>query len=491
MKDASQIEIDETLQKANHAFQIYKRTSGKEKANLLRMIAVEIEALGQELITIAAKESNLPEARITGERGRTIGQLRLFADLIEEGSWVEASIDTAIPDRQPVPKPDMRKMLFPIGNVVVFGASNFPLAFSTAGGDTASALASGCTVVVKVHPAHPETSTLVANAIWTALEKCNLPRHIFSHLYGKNIEVGKNLVLHPLTSAVAFTGSFLGGKALFELANQRKNPIPVFAEMGSINPVLLLPEALKNRATSIATQFAGSITLGAGQFCTKPGILLGLANPDLDNFIRHIAQNIAQTKPAAMLYEGIAHNFDYQRQIALVQAGVTLEAESETPAGKEEGRPTVASVFAEEFIKNPNLHEEVFGAFALIVKCQHKEEMQEVIAVLEGQLTASIIGEKEELIENQDLIQNLTDKVGRVIINGVPTGVEVCYSMQHGGVFPATTDSRFTSVGASAIKRFARPICLQGFPDELLPVELQESNPLHIWRLTNGTFGKI
>jgi 2,5-dioxopentanoate dehydrogenase len=491
MKDLNQMEIDETLQKANLAFQTYKRTSGKERARLLRTIASEIEALGQELISTASHESHLPEGRITGERGRTTGQLRLFADLVEEGSWVEASIDTAIPDRQPAPKPDIRKMLFPIGNVVVFGASNFPLAFSTAGGDTASALASGCTVIVKAHPAHPETSALVANAIWIALEKCNLPKEVFSHVYGKNIEVGKNLVLHPLTTAVAFTGSFLGGKALFDLANQRKNPIPIFAEMGSINPVLLLPEALKNRAEAVANQFAASITLGAGQFCTKSGILLGLESEDLDNFIKYIAHAITQIKPTPMLYDGIARNFDYQRQIALVQAGVKLEAESDTPADTDEGRPTVASVGADDFIENPNLHEEVFGAFALIIKCKSKEEIQKVISTIDGQLTASIIGEKQELIENQDLIENLSSKVGRVVINGVPTGVEVCYSMQHGGLFPASTDARFTSVGTGAIKRFARPICLQGFPDELLPDELKEANPLNIWRLTNGVFGKV
>ncbi len=486
MKDSTPLEIDEALQKAQIAFQTYKNTSGAQKAILLRMIASEIENLGNVLITTAMEESNLPEGRLVGERGRTVGQLRLFADLLSEGSWVEASIDTAIPDRTPAPKPDIRKMLFPLGNIVVFGASNFPLAFSTAGGDTASALASGCTVIVKAHPAHPETSTLVAGAIWKALEKCNLPKEIFAHLYGRSADVGKNLVLHPLTNAVAFTGSFLGGKALFDLANQRKKPIPVFAEMGSINPVLLLPEALKNRAESIATQFAGSITLGAGQFCTKPGILIGIESPDLDVFTNYLAQNISAIKPATMLYDGIAHNYDYQRLITLAQTGVRLEAESATIAEKDQAMPTIASVAAQDFLKNSTLHEEVFGAFALIIRCKNKQEMQEIVQDLEGQLTATIIAEPDELLANRDLVEDLKAIVGRIVFNSVPTGVEVCYSMHHGGIFPATTDSRFTSVGASAIKRFARPICLQGFPEQMLPPELQSTNPLNIWRLVNG-----
>lgn len=490
IKDATYTEIDEALHKAQEAFLIYKNTSGLQRANLLRTIATEIENLGQELIATAMEESHLPEARLVGERGRTVGQLRLFADLVAEGSWVEASIDTPLPDRKPIPKPDIRKMLFPIGNIIVFGASNFPLAFSTAGGDTASALAAGCTVIVKAHPAHPETSALVAGAIWKALEKCNLPKNIFTHLFGRHIEIGKNLVLHPLANAVAFTGSYIGGKALFDLASQRKTPIPVFAEMGSINPVLLLPNALKNRAESIAQQFATSITASAGQFCTKAGILIGVESDELEKFTAYLANYISQIKPSTMLYEGIANNYDYQRKIALVQSGVKLEAESTTKAEKDEAMPTIASVSAQGFLKNPTLHEEVFGAFALIVKCKHKEEMQQVIQILEGQLTATVISEKEELLSHKDLIEDLKDRVGRIVINGVPTGVEVCYSMHHGGAFPATTDSRFTSVGTGAIKRFARPICLQGFPDELLPQELQNSNPLNIWRLTNGNWGR-
>jgi len=491
IKDATSIEIDETVQKAHQAFLMYRSLSGKAKAQLLRKIADEIEALGDTLISTASKESNLPESRLIGERGRTTGQLRLFASLVEEGSWVEASIDTAIPDRQPLPKPDIRKMLIPMGTIVVFGASNFPLAFSTAGGDTASALAAGCTVVVKAHPAHPETSNLVAQAIWNALEKCHLPKDIFGHLHGKSADVGRNLVIHPLVKAVAFTGSFNGGKALFDFANQRKNPIPVFAEMGSINPVILLPEALKNRAESIATQLAGSITLGAGQFCTKPGILIGVENTDLEKFIAMLSEQITYAKPATMLYEGIAFNYDCQRRILSAQNGVKVEAESSTPPEKGQGLPTSASVHAIEFLKNPTLHEEVFGAFALIIKCKHQGEIQQVIQSLAGQLTATIIGEKEELLKSKDFVDALKEIVGRIVFNGVPTGVEVCYSMQHGGVFPATTDSRFTSVGTGAIKRFVRPVAFQNFPDELLPSELQASNPLNIWRLFNGEWGKI
>ncbi len=491
IKDATSVEIDETVQQAHQAFLMYRNLSGKAKAQLLRKIADEIEALGDILISTASKESNLPEPRLIGERVRTTGQLRLFASLVEEGSWVEASIDTAIPDRQPSPKPDIRKMLIPMGTVVVFGASNFPLAFSTAGGDTASALAAGCTVVVKAHPAHPETSNLVAQAIWNALEKCNLPKDIFGHLHGKSADVGRNLVTHPLVKAVAFTGSFNGGKALFDFANQRKNPIPVFAEMGSINPVILLPEALKNRAESIATQLAGSITLGAGQFCTKPGVLIGVENTDLEKFIAILSEQITHAKPATMLYEGIAFNYDCQRRILSAQNGVKVEAESFTPPEKGQGLPTLTSVHAVEFLKNPTLHEEVFGAFALIIKCKHQGEVQQVIQSLAGQLTATIMGEKEELLRSKGFVDALKEIVGRIICNGVPTGVEVCYSMQHGGVFPATTDSRFTSVGTGAIKRFVRPVAFQNFPDELLPSELQTSNPLNIWRLFNGEWGKI
>jgi NADP-dependent aldehyde dehydrogenase len=490
MKDATSIEIDEVVQKAQDAFLVFRHTSGKDKANFLRKIAEEIEAIGDELITTASRESNLPEARIIGERGRTTGQLRLFASLLEEGSWVEASIDTAQPDRQPAPKPDIRKMLIPLGVVAVFGASNFPLAFSTAGGDTASALASGCSVIVKAHPAHPQTSELVARAIWKALESANLPREIFGHIYGKSADVGKNLVLHHAVKAVAFTGSFHGGKALFDLANQRKTPIPVFAEMGSINPTFFLPTALKNKAENLANQFAGSITLGGGQFCTKPGVLIGIDNSDLDNFIKHLSYQITQSKPAPMLYEGIAYSYDYQRQILSAQNGVKLEATAESSAEKGQGIPTLTSVYAQEFLKNPTLHEEVFGAFALIVKCRHRGEMEQVAQSLSGQLTATLIGEKDELLTHRELIHVLKEIVGRVIINGVPTGVEVCYSMHHGGTFPATTDSRFTSVGVDAIKRFVRPICFQNFPLELLPDELQEGNPLNIWRLINGNLSK-
>jgi len=479
--------VNAALTQAQNAFHTYKHSSGAQRAQFLRAIADGLEALGQDLITTVMRETNLPEARILGERGRTTGQCRMFAQYIEEGSWVEARIDTAIPDRTPLPKPDLRKMLVPLGPVVVFGASNFPLAFSTAGGDTISALAAGCPVVLKGHPAHPETSARVAACITQAAEKTGIPSGTFIHITG-GIEEGQRLVMHPLTRAVAFTGSYQGGKALFDLANNRPDPIPVFAEMGSINPVFLLPGALAKRGAQIAELYAGSITQSAGQFCTNPGLLLGPTGNDLEVFAERLATTVRKILPAPMLHEGIAANFRSKREQALKQPGVTLLAASETTAATLEGQPAVARVALNDFTANHLLTEEVFGPYSLLVQGNRVEDLEQALDQLPGQLTATVMADEDELVQYKGLLDRLRERVGRLIINGVPTGVEVCPSMHHGGPFPATTDARFTSVGTDAIKRFVRPLAFQNYPQALLPDELKDSNPLGILRLVNATW---
>ena len=489
-KETSLTELNSVLVKSQESFADYRKVSGKAKAAFLEAIATEIEFLGNDLIHQAMKETNLPEARLAGERGRTCNQLRQFAALVLEGSWVDARIDTAILDRTPLPKPDIRKMMVPLGPVVVFGASNFPFAYSTAGVDTASALAGGCTVVVKAHPAHPETSERVAEAIAKAIQETGMPTHTFQHVHGSSFDFGKALVQHPLTKAVGFTGSFTGGKALYDYATQRPDPIPVFAEMGSINPVYILPGALKIRGEKIADMVATSITQSVGQFCTNPGLLLGVQSPELDKFTFELSDRMQRIAPGTMLHTGIATNFRKNREKALEQKGVTLAAESREYPKENQAISTLATVIASDFLNNPELAEEVFGPYSLLVKASTMKELQAAVHKIPGQLTATVIGEEHELLEHAEFIKLVSDKVGRVIINGVPTGVEVCPSMHHGGPFPATTDSRFSSVGIDAIKRFVRPLSFQNFPDALLPAELKQSNPLAIWRLYNNELGK-
>jgi alpha-ketoglutaric semialdehyde dehydrogenase len=489
-KDFSAKEIDDVLRQSQDAFLPYRKISGSARAVFLETIALEIEALGNPLMLQAMEETNLPEARLAGELARTCNQLRQFADLLRDGSWVEARVDTALPDRSPQPKPDLRKMFVPLGPVVVFGASNFPFAYSTAGVDTASALSAGCPVVLKAHPAHPRTSEMVAGAIARAIEKTGIPRNTFQHVHSSSFEGGKALVQHPLTKAVGFTGSFSGGKALYDYAAQRHDPIPVFAEMGSINPVYILPGALKARSEKVADMYAGSITLSVGQFCTNPGLLLSLQGPQLDAFTKQLSEKMEKIAPATMLHPGIASNFRKNREKALAQKGVTMVAESSEKPKENQGIPTLATVSASDFLNNPGLSEEVFGPYSLLVKAANMEELKAAVRNMPGQLTSTIIGEEDELLEYADFIQLVTEKAGRVIINGVPTGVEVCPSMHHGGPFPATTDSRFTSVGTDAIRRFVRPVSFQNFPDALLPAELKNNNPLGIWRLFNNEMGK-
>lgn len=489
-KDIGAKEIDVALKQSQAALINYRQVTGARKSLFLEAIATEIEALGEGLISQAMAETNLPESRLVGERGRTCNQLRQFAALVKEGSWVEARVDTAIPDRAPMPKQDLRKMLVPLGPVVVFGASNFPFAYSTAGVDTASALAAGCTVVLKAHPAHPATSELVAGAIAKAIQKTGMQEHVFQHVHGSSFESGKALVQHPLTKAVGFTGSFSGGKALYEYATQRPEPIPVFAEMGSINPVFILPEALKARSGKLADMYAASVTQNVGQFCTNPGLMLSLQSPELNKFAEQLAEKMKLIAPATMLHPGIASNFRKNREKALSQKGVTLAAESNESPKENQGTSTLATVSAADFINNPTLVEEVFGPYSLLVKATTIEELKTAVQKIPGQLTATVIGEEDELVKEADFIQLVIEKAGRVIINGVPTGVEVCPSMHHGGPFPATTDARFTSVGTDAIKRFVRPLSFQNFPDALLPAELKQSNPLGIWRVFNNEMSK-
>jgi NADP-dependent aldehyde dehydrogenase len=484
--EASVEEINEAVNLASKACKEFKNISGKRKAQFLNQIADEILALGDILVETYCSETGLPEGRAKGERGRTVFQLRSFADLVAQGDWVEASIDTAIPDRTPAPKPDLRKMNIPLGPVVVFGASNFPLAYSTVGGDTAAALAAGCPVIVKSHPMHAGTGELVAQAIVKAAEKTRMPNGVFSNLNSSGIEVGVQLVKHPAVKAVGFTGSIRGGRALLDLAAQREEPIPVFAEMGSVNPVVILPEALQNRNEELAKIYAGSITLGTGQFCTNPGLIFGLKSKSLDNFIGHLGQEILAKDPAVMLHPNILGAYDGNKSKALTQTDVQIVADYDQEVQTNYAKQAIVTVDGKKFLENPTLHQEVFGPFSMVVQCDSIEELENIIAQLEGQLTGTLIADSEEATNYPALIATIQDRVGRLIYNGVPTGVEVCPSMVHGGPYPASTDSRFTAVGINSIKRWVRPFSYQDWPKDLLPDELKDENPLGISRLVNG-----
>lgn len=488
-KDATVQEVDVVMQQAWKAFYQYRKCSLKQRADFMRAIALELEDAGDALVQTAMSETNLPQARLNGERARTIYQLTSYAAACEKGEWLEARIDTANPDKTP-PKPDIRKMLVPLGPVVVFGASNFPFAYSTAGGDTACALAAGCPVIVKAHPAHAKTSQLVADAILHAAKKCKMPEGIFAHVHGAGFEVGKALVTHTYTKAVGFTGSYLGGKQLFDWANQRKEPIPVFSEMGSINPVFLLQEKMKQSAAEVAKQYAGSITLGVGQFCTNPGLIVGVEGDELKTFITTLGEEIRKIAPGTMLHPGIAKAFIEKRKTAISQVDVETIAVSDTAPIENQGIPTIASASGKAFLNNPVLHQEVFGPYSLVIRCADVNEMLEVVKHLEGQLTATLMATESDIKTNDEFVEAVKDICGRFILNGVPTGVEVCLSMHHGGPFPATTDSRFTSVGADGIKRFARPIAFQNWGNDLLPDELKDGNPLNIWRTVNNELTK-
>jgi len=484
--EATSDEINQAVELASSSFLTYKNMSGVKKSTFLNAIADEILALDMQLINTYCSETGLPEGRAKGERGRTVGQLRVFADLLNAGSWVEASIDTAQPNREPMPKSDIRKMLIPLGPVVVFGASNFPLAYSTAGGDTAAALAAGCPVIVKSHPMHAGTGELVASAIVKAAKKTGMPEGVFSNLNSSGIEVGSELVKHPGVKAVGFTGSIKGGRALYDLAAQREEPIPVFAEMGSINPVVILPKALHKKGSDWAKTYANSITLGTGQFCTNPGLLLGIKGDKFSAFIDTLSEEILKIEPSCMLHPNILGAYEANRKKATSQADLKVVAEYDLAVKDNYAKQTVTTVSGDTFLNNPTLHHEVFGPYSMVVACDDAKQLRTIITKLEGQLTGTIIADNAEIENFPEVVSALQNRVGRLIFNGVPTGVEVCPSMNHGGPYPASTDSRFTAVGIHSIKRWVRPFSYQDWPSNLLPDALKNNNPLGISRLVNN-----
>jgi 2,5-dioxopentanoate dehydrogenase len=486
---ATSEELHRAAQLAAEAFPVFSRISGHTRAAFLRTISAKIEALVETLVERTTQETALPPARVRGETARTCVQLRLFADVVEEGSWVNARIDPALPARQPLPRPDLRSMLRPIGPVAVFSASNFPLAFSVAGGDTASALAAGNPVIVKAHAAHPGTSELIGHAVREAVQEHKLPEGVFSMLFDAGIEIGTQLVQHPAIQAVGFTGSRGGGDALRKAAAQRSQPIPVYAEMSSTNPVFLLPGALRERSEQIASGLAASFTLGAGQFCTKPGIVILKKDTQADSFSEKLRAQVAATTDFTLLTAGIQAAYTRGAEQRGKAGGSRICAEG--PSAAAQGFRVSAVVFetdANDFAGNPNFAEELFGPSTVLTKYSSNDELLDLARNLDGHLTATVHGTPEDLREYAELLHILERKVGRLIINGFPTGVEVSHAMVHGGPYPSTSDARSTSVGSQAIFRFARPVCYQGFPDEALPDELKNANPLGIWRLLDGVF---
>lgn len=477
---ATEEEVSEALGLATSAFKAYREKSSTERAAFLRTIADNIMALDQELVERAMAETGLPEARIKGERGRTCNQMRAFADIIEDGSWVNARIDTAIPDRAPAPKPDLRKMEMAIGPVAVFGASNFPLAYSTAGGDTASALAAGNPVIVKGHESHLSTNDLVTQAILKAADETGMPDGVFSMVNG-GIDVGQQLVKDERIKAVGFTGSLRGGRALMDSAAARKTPIPVYAEMGSTNPVIFFPEKLAQESSALAQTLAGSVTLGVGQFCTSPGLLFGIKSEALDQFKNELESAMASAARGVMLNEGIGKayvsNANKVQEHEAVTSNITIEAS---------GVPASVSVSGADFIANPELHHEVFGPFTIVIECADQAELLSAVEATEGQLTGSFMATENDIANHADVIDALRERVGRIICNGVPTGVEVCPAMHHGGPYPSSSNGRYTSVGYDALVRFTRPVSFQSYPNENLPDELKNENPRQIYRLINS-----
>jgi len=484
---ANEKEVDRAVQLAKTAFASYGETSGRNRAKFLRAIAAQIEGVAAEIKERAVAETGLLPGRIDGETARTTGQLRLFAEMLEEGSWVDARIDKGIPDRKPAPKPEIRSMLKPLGPVVVFCASNFPLAFSAAGGDVVSALAAGNPVIVKAHHAHPGTAELVGHAVLRAVAECGLPEGTYSLLYGSGRVVGHALVKHPAVKAVGFTGSREGGRALFDLASARPEPIMVYAEMSSINPVFLLPSAVAaGRRDEVAAGLQGSLTMGVGQFCVNPGLVMIAEGADASAFEKTFAEKVGVTPPGVMLHSGIRKS--YGEGVARKNSAVGVKPLAVVPEVKGPclATPAVFSTDAATFLKNPALSEEVFGPSTLVVKAGSPKELLRIAENLEGQLTATLFGTEEELKQNAELVRVLRAKCGRLLFNQFPTGVEVCHSMVHGGPYPATTDGRSTSVGTASIFRFTRPVCYQNFPQSALPDELKDANPLKIQRKVIG-----
>ncbi|WP_419830205.1 aldehyde dehydrogenase (NADP(+)) [Methylobacterium sp.] len=483
---ASLADLDRVCALADSAFDTYRETAPEARAAFLEAIAANILDIGDDLVTRCMAETGLPRPRIEGERGRTVGQLRLFSGILREGSAFQIRIDPALPDRKPLPRPDLRLRMLAVGPVAVFGASNFPLAFSVAGGDTASALAAGCPVIVKAHPAHPGTSELVGRAIQQAVTASGLPEGVFSLLFDAGQSIGQGLVADHRIAAVGFTGSRRGGTALMEIAAKRPRPIPVYAEMSSINPVLLFPGALATRGEAIGRAFAASLTLGAGQFCTNPGLILAVPGPGLDAFLASATAVLRESPAATMLTPGIHRA--YGEGVARLgrHAAVTQLAEGPDGAATQ-GRAALFATDSDAFLAEPALQEEMFGAAALVVRCADLAAMRAVLVQLEGQLTASLHIAPEDHAAVRGLLPLLERRVGRILVDGFGTGVEVAHAMVHGGPYPATSDGRTTSVGSLAIDRFLRPVSYQDLPDALLPAALQEANPLNLPRRLDGT----
>jgi len=487
---ASAEDVRDACRLAAAAFDTYRATSHEARASFLETIAEEILTLGDDLIDRACTESGLPRGRIEGERGRTIGQLKLFADVLRDGSFVEARIDPALPDRRPLPRADIRQRHIAVGPVAVFGASNFPLAFSVAGGDTASALAAGCPVVVKAHPAHPGTSELVGRAIQAAVRHAGLPAGVFSLIIGNGIETGGALASDPDIKAVGFTGSRQGGLALVRIAAARPEPIPVFAEMSSINPVFLLPDALASRAELMGREFIASLVMGAGQFCTNPGLILAVDGPPLDRFLAASAEALSSCVASTMLTPGI--HTAYEKGVERLAGHPKVRAVARGQASKQrhDGQAVLFETDLVSFLADRRLQDEIFGAASLIVRCPDVPAMRDAAVALEGQLTATLQMTAEDQETARLLLPVLERKVGRILVNGYPTGVEVGHAMVHGGPFPATSAPGTTSVGSLAIRRFLRPVCYQDLPEGLLPPSLRDANPEQIWRRFDGTLGR-
>jgi alpha-ketoglutaric semialdehyde dehydrogenase len=481
-------DLDLAANLADEAFAAFAKTSGRDRGRFLRHIAAGIESILAELVERAHRETALPEARLKGEAARTINQLRLFAQVVEEGSWVNARIDPAQPGRRPLPRSDIRSMMRPLGPVAVFGASNFPLAFSVAGGDTAAAFAAGNPVIVKAHSAHPGTSELVGQVISRSVSECGLPPGVFALLFGAGAEIGAALVEHPAVKAVGFTGSLSAGKALMQHAAARPEPIPCFMEMSSVNPVFVLPEALRTRGAQIANGLFGSFTLGVGQFCTKPGLVFLPRNAEADALIRDLQAQVEHAGLSPMLTPGIAKSYrngvtgrqGHEHVETLAQAGASNGTAGNCAV------PVLFQISGADLLRDPELAGEIFGPTTLLIRYEGREELMALARNLEGQLTATLHGSEADLAAFADLIAVLERKAGRLIVNGFPTGVEVCHAMVHGGPYPATSDSRATSVGTYSIYRFVRPVCYQDFPQAALPEELKDGNPLGIWRLVDG-----
>jgi len=480
---ATEAEVDAACRAADGAFVEFRQLSPARRAEFLDAIADEIDGLGDDFVAIVCRETALPAGRIQGERGRTSGQMRLFAKVLRRGDYLGARIDLALPDRKPLPRVDLRQYRVGVGAVAVFGASNFPLAFSTAGGDTAAALAAGCPVVFKAHSGHMATADQVASAIIRAAERTGMPKGVFNMIYGGG--VGEWLVKHPLIQAVGFTGSLSGGNALSKMAAERSQPIPVFAEMSSINPVVVLPQALASRGDTVAKELAASVVMGCGQFCTNPGLVIGVHSPAFTAFQAQLQEQMAAQTPQTMLNAGGLSSYAKGLEHLLAHPGVTHLA-GEKQSGNQ-ARPQLFKADVSLLLKGDELlQEEVFGPTTIVIEAADDAQLKAALQGLRGQLTATLIGEQADLVAYQWLVPLLEQKVGRILVNGYPTGVEVCEAMVHGGPYPATSDSRGTSVGSLAIDRFLRPVCYQNYPEALLPEALRNSNPLGLKRLVNG-----